>query len=111
MQLKWLSCCLAGVFVFAPATLAVAQEGWGQFVLENKSTETGDLYVDDVYGCRALKNLFCTTQTRIGIHTLRAQWPDGQSTTAKDVVLQQGEVRTLTIFDVYKRGRRHRISR
>jgi hypothetical protein len=93
---------LTVAFVVMSPPLAIAQEGWGQFSLNNQSSETADLYVSGAYGCRALARLFCTTQARIGTHTLVAQWTNGQSFTIKDVELQQGEVRTMTIQDAYK---------
>jgi hypothetical protein len=93
---------LAVTFVIISPALAIAQEGWGQFTLNNQSSETADLYVSGAYGCRALARLLCTTQARIGTHTLVARWPDGQSTTIKDVELEQGQVRTMTIQDTYK---------
>jgi hypothetical protein len=93
---------LTMAFVIILPALATAQQGYGQFTLNNQSSETADLYVSGAYGCRALARLFCTTQARIGTHTLVARWPDGQSTTIKDVELQQGQVRTMTIQDTYR---------
>lgn len=93
---------LTVAFVVISPVLAMAQQGYGQFSLNNQSSETADLYVSGAYGCRALKRLFCTTQARIGTHTLVARWTNGKSFTIKDVQLHQGEVRTMTIQDTYK---------
>lgn len=92
---------LTVVFIMSPA-LAWAQEGYGQFSFNNQSSETADFYVSGAYGCRALAGLFCTTQARIGIHTLVAQWTNGQSYTIEGVELHQGEVLTMTIQDTYE---------
>jgi hypothetical protein len=89
------------LMVISP-TLAIAQQGYGQFSLNNQSSETADLYVSGAYGCRALARLFCTTQARIGTHTLVARWTNGKSFTIKDVELLQGAVRTMTIKDTYR---------
>jgi len=93
---------LAVAMAMASPAPATAQEGWGQIMLNNQSTETADLFVNGEYACRALAGLNCTTQVRVGVHTLTARWPDGQTSTATGVELERGRTRTMTIQDSYR---------
>jgi len=58
--------------------------GWAQLTMSNRTTggmiTSGwlDLYVDGEYRCRALSNLFCTTQVRVGTRRFVAKDEDGQ---------------------------------
>lgn len=96
---KLLIFVLSVVFVMMFSALAISQEGYGQITLDNQTSSTADLYVDGVYGCRALAGLICTTQVRVGKHDLEARLTDGRSVSEREVLVRQGEVRTFTIKD------------
>lgn len=53
---------------------------------------------DDNYGCRALRNLLCTTQVRAGSHALSAVASDRRKA-SKDIVLKQGESLTWSVVE------------
>ena len=87
---------VVGLFVMSPM-LVFSQEGWGQVVLQNNTPYTGDIYIDGNYGCRAFGNgSSCTTQVRVGSHSLFVKIADGQSA-SEDFDLSQGQVYTYTI--------------
>lgn len=71
---------------------------WAQITLQNDTPYTLDLYVDGNYGCRALPNMFCTTQIQAGEHTLTAQATNGQSLSSGPVYIQDGTSPTWTVF-------------
>jgi hypothetical protein len=72
--------------------------GSAQVTLVNQTSLTLDLYVDGGYGCRALRNLMCTTQVTPGTLALEARGPGGES--ASDVVVvEQGSSFTWTITE------------
>lgn len=81
---------------------ALAQEGWAQIVLNNRTDSTANLYVDNGFGCGpVLSSLMCTAQVRVGFHTLEARTADGLTTQAS-VDMQQGEVQTWTIKNTWE---------
>ena len=100
MQSKTIA--LTAAFAVTFVTPVFAQEGWGQITMQNNTDATADLYVGGAYGCRALRNLVCTTQIRVGTHDLEAKLTDGLSVSERGVVVQRGEVRTWTIRNVWK---------
>jgi hypothetical protein len=82
----------AGTGAGAPAS------GYGQVTMVNQTSTTLDLYVGDAYGCRALRNLMCTTQVRPGTHVLEARAGDGRSTSTTTEV-GAGDSVTWTITE------------
>lgn len=91
-----------GIVVFCTALffarLAWAQSNYGQVSMQNNTKVTLDLYVDKEYGCRALKNLSCTVQERVGEHVLMATGAGGFKK-SKVVELKQGSVYTWTVTE------------
>ncbi|MDP2908373.1 MAG: hypothetical protein Q8N77_01055 [Nanoarchaeota archaeon] len=86
-----------GFVSFVPGQ-AQAQSGWAQVTMQNNTPFTLDLYVDNDYGCRALSGMFCTTQIRVGNHTLTAKTSDGsRSTTEGPFYFAQGVSPTWTV--------------
>ena len=96
--MKLVPVIIAGVLAFLP-TIACALEGYGEVVLDNKTANTLDLYVDDVYACRALGGGICPTQVRIGPHRLVAKRIADGATMVQQTTVEQGVVSTFTITD------------
>lgn len=83
---------------FGPMSAGGASTGYGQVTLQNNTSFTLDLYVGDAYGCRALRNLMCTTQVRAGTHTLTAKAPHGASVSVQ-ATLESGDSVTWTVSE------------
>jgi hypothetical protein len=75
-----------------------ATTGSAQLTLMNQTSVMLDLYVDDGYGCRALKNLMCTTQVTPGFHSLSVKGPNGESLAAT-YTFDEGESVTWTVTE------------
>ncbi|MBM3199676.1 hypothetical protein FJZ53_01975 [Candidatus Woesearchaeota archaeon] len=72
---------------------------WAQITLQNDTPYTLDLYVDGNYGCRALPNMFCTTQIPAGNHTFTAVAAGGQGSISEGpVYIEDGSSPTWTVF-------------
>lgn len=71
---------------------------WAQITLQNDTPFTLDLYVDGNYGCRALPNMFCTTQIQPGEHTLTAVAAGGEGSVSQPVYIEDGTTPTWTVF-------------
>lgn len=72
--------------------------GSAQVTMVNSTSITLDLYVDGGYGCRALRNLMCTTQVTPGTLTLEVRGPEGESA-SEVVVVEEGSSFTWTITE------------
>jgi hypothetical protein len=99
IQSRKLFAKLATFFVLTASPAALAQQGYGQIVLENNMSVTVDLWVDGNYGCRALAHLTCVTQALTGYHALKAVATDGRSLDQILENLQQGEVYTFRVWE------------
>lgn len=90
---------IAILFVLFSALLPTveAQEGWGQIAFQNDTNVTGDLYIGEAYGCRAMGNGgMCPTQVRVGVYAVvTARFTDGDRLTWTNVPVAQGQVTTL----------------
>ena len=77
---------------------SLTMSGTAQVTLSNATSLTLDLYVDGGYGCRALRNLMCTTHVSPGTRTLEARGPNGESASTTAVV-DAGDSVTWTVTE------------
>ena len=79
---------------FAAEASSALPQGSAQVTMENRTGQTLDLYIDNQQQCRALMNLFCTSQTSSGFHLVTAR--SGELVVAAESVnLQPGESYTF----------------
>lgn len=74
-----------------------AGTGYAQLTLQNNTPFTLDLYIDgEIYGCRALSGMMCTTHVTVGYHTFTAKASNGLSTSG-DYYFEEGASVTWTV--------------
>jgi len=89
---------LAGLASVVPSS--VASQSYGQVSFQNNTSVTGDLYVDDRYGCGPVQmNLYCVTQVQAGAHTAYVRFVDGEVVTFESFYVEAGKVFTLTVSE------------
>lgn len=86
--------------IAAGGAAALAQgTGYGQITFDNRTSITGDMYVDESYACRALAGLFCTTQAQAGTHVAQFRFVDGDVVTTDAFYLQEGDSITIPVTE------------
>jgi hypothetical protein len=87
--------------LIAGAAAAIAQgTGYGQVTFDNQTSVTGDMYVDETYGCRALGGLMCTTHAAAGTHVAEFRFVDGGVVTTDPFYLQEGDSITIPVTEL-----------
>ena len=93
LAISMLSAASGGAVALAQGT------GYGQITFENRTSVTGDMYVDDTYGCRALAGLICTTHAQAGTHVAQFRFVDGEVVTTDPFYLHDGASITIPVTE------------